>query len=243
MKYKFIYDDAFLESRLVELSCEEIRVVLATIIGQHNAVFYGYKPERLVNVIKKLYDTKKPWVDVPCTTSVGKIYSDLLPQGDGGVMCFDNIDYNTITQQSELTPIASDTHVQFIATLRGNPWSTIPGGLHDCFDIMYECKPQGFSKVDIYSVKKGIDNAQEYRKTLLSGRYITGKLTNLDSFEYWYNGSVFEYYKNSCNANRIKALKISKVSRSLADIDLSSLVEQEHLEEAIKLYMPRGGVR
>ena len=54
MKYHFVYDEAYLALRDLQLSEEECKIVLATVIGNHNALFYGHKPERLVNKIKKL---------------------------------------------------------------------------------------------------------------------------------------------------------------------------------------------
>jgi hypothetical protein len=54
MNYRFTYDKEFKESNIFMLSDDEIKIVIATLCGEHNALFFGYNPERLVNVIKKL---------------------------------------------------------------------------------------------------------------------------------------------------------------------------------------------
>ena len=54
MKYKFTHDAEYLKTHIADLSENEMLAVLCTILGGHNAEFYGYKTERIDNAIKLL---------------------------------------------------------------------------------------------------------------------------------------------------------------------------------------------
>lgn len=54
MKYRFTHDAEYLKTHIVDLSENEMLAVLCTILGGHNAEFYGYKTERINNAIKLL---------------------------------------------------------------------------------------------------------------------------------------------------------------------------------------------
>ena len=62
MKYKFVYDESYLNAHF-ELSYEEKKIVLITVLGRHNAIFFGYKPERLVRAIKMLKGENVPFIE------------------------------------------------------------------------------------------------------------------------------------------------------------------------------------
>lgn len=54
MKYRFTHDAEYLKTHIVDLSENEMLAVLCTVLGGHNAEFYGYKTERIDNAIKLL---------------------------------------------------------------------------------------------------------------------------------------------------------------------------------------------
>jgi hypothetical protein len=54
MKYKFTHDAEYLKTHIADLSENEMLAVLCTILGGHNAEFYGYQTERIDNAIKLL---------------------------------------------------------------------------------------------------------------------------------------------------------------------------------------------
>lgn len=54
MNYKFIYDEEFRQKYFLELSDEEVMLVRVIVSGGHNAIIYGYKPERVVSAIKQM---------------------------------------------------------------------------------------------------------------------------------------------------------------------------------------------
>lgn len=85
MKYKFVFDEGYLGDFYVELSKEEIKVVLITLAGGHNVMLSGYKTERLAKAIKLLRDLNNPFIDVApnCTDRqlIGIYNSNGLKQG------------------------------------------------------------------------------------------------------------------------------------------------------------------
>ena len=107
MKYNFVYDKEF-RGRFAELSKEEIMVVLSTIVGHHNAIFWGYKPERLVNAIEKLCDC--PFVNVKEDGYAEKAH--------GGVLYTPTLDSFNMGQQDDIYVISKNgvKELQVVAT-------------------------------------------------------------------------------------------------------------------------------
>ena len=97
MNYEFIFDKDFSEKYMIELSQEELRVVIATVLGGHNALFYGYKPERLVNAIKsltKVLHTEEPGSDISFEGFCGggpTLQKGVISNADGGILIMNNI--------------------------------------------------------------------------------------------------------------------------------------------------------
>ena len=101
MKYHFVYDSNIAEKNFALLSEEELSVVLACAIGGHSAMFYGYKPERLINTLKLLMcntqftepetETSDVSITQMCGGGKGKI-KGLVAKADGGVLAIKNID-------------------------------------------------------------------------------------------------------------------------------------------------------
>ena len=102
MNYKFIFDKDFSEKYMIELSQEELRIVIATVLGGHNALFYGYKPERLVNAIKslsKILHSEEPSSDISIEEFCGggpNLHKCVISNADGGILIMNNIqDFRT----------------------------------------------------------------------------------------------------------------------------------------------------
>ena len=215
MKYNFVYDKEF-RDRFAELTKEEIMVVLATIIGKHNAIFWGYKPERLVNAIEKLCDC--PFVNVKEDGYVEK--------ANGGVLYTPTLDSFDMERQNDIYAISQNgvKELQVVATCdTGVPASTIIPNLLGNFDIVYKCKE---SEVDNMSttwdkLRDKVNRAIRYKKTLHSGKHITSDFTMVKT--YWNRMSFQERYISSKEKNKTLALKIAKVARSISDITDESM--------------------
>ena len=140
MKYKFVYDES-LSELFFELTEEERIVVIATVVGGHNAIFTGYKPERLVKAVKKLTELRvvEPKEDVSITDFCGggpEIKQGLVSEADGGMLIMNNIDEFRSSVVQMLEPIMDSgvinlsragrsytfpAHFQLIATMRACP--------------------------------------------------------------------------------------------------------------------------
>ena len=92
MKYNFVYDTDILEKNSLYLTEEEMNIVFATIVGKHNAIFYGYKPERLIDAIKKL-TSNYPFV----ATSGSLLIETRLFESKGGILYMSDFDSWSIT--------------------------------------------------------------------------------------------------------------------------------------------------
>ena len=119
MKYHFVLDEGFLGNRIFELSETERNIIIATIIGGHNAIFTGYRTERLVKAVKLLRNEDTPFVSVECPIESRKLIGDYsgrgLTQGfvtdaDKGFLHFSDIS----SQDSGVT--------SWLTTVMGNGW-------------------------------------------------------------------------------------------------------------------------
>lgn len=236
MKYKFVYDKAFLQMQSLDLSEEEIRIVLATIVGQHNAIFYGYKPERLVNAIRKLIGYI-PFIEVSspisCTTLAGRCVNAV--HGIAYIRQMDSFDKDCLDLL-----VSNTTNVgrgaQYIATVSSNPCVTVCDSLRNNFDIVYYCKDTERSDRTTTEIKKKLKRAIEYQHGLDSGTYPAG-LYRKDALKSWWFGKAL--YQRFCEMDRedkVMPFKYLKVTRSLADIDNFSNPRESHWEEAERLY-------
>lgn len=213
MKYNFVYDKEF-RDMFVELSEEEKNVVLATIIGRHNAIFWGYRPERLVNAIKKLCDC--PFVNVKEDGYVEK--------ANGGVLYTPTLDSFDTKRQNDIYSISKNgvKNFQVVATCdMGVPAYTITPNLLCNFDIVYLCKKPVSDSVYNAStnwdrLKVRVSRAISYRSTLHSGKHITSDFTMVKT--YWNLPSFQQRYTSAKEKNESLALKIAKVARSVSDI-------------------------
>ena len=218
MKYNFVYDKEF-RYRFAELTKEEINVVLATIIGRHNAIFWGYKPERLVNAIEKLCDC--PFVNVK--------EDGYAEKANGGVLYTPTLDSFDVGQQKDICAISQNgvKELQVVATCdMGVPAVKIIPNLLGNFDIVYKCKLPVADAVENMNetwdkLRDKVSRAIRYKNTLHSGRHITSDFTMVKT--YWNRMSFLQRYISAKEKNETLALKIAKVARSVSDITDESM--------------------
>ena len=249
MKYHFVYDEEYLSLRDLQLSSEEYKVVLATVIGNHNAIFYGYKPERLVNAVKKISKSMKfriegefkGFLDVSVDNSVVPLgiterYFDFCNCAENGGVYIKNLDEMCLNLQTELSDKVDNfsRKFQLVATTTQTPKESILEPLLNNFDIVYKCENEGFTNKSLDDMKTDLKSAIIYREGLVSGGFISGRFVD-DSRCYPY-ATVERRYKNYRDENPITALKYLKVSRSLADIERCSGIADEYYKLAESLY-------
>lgn len=119
-RYNFVYDDGFFEKAFVQLSLNELKVVMATVLGGHHAIFYGYKPERLANAVKilRMDPDTTPFAEVPYTSSLEKLcgggedlHKGLVSEADKGFLYAPNINDLTYAELSILSVVMKEKRI------------------------------------------------------------------------------------------------------------------------------------
>lgn len=112
MNYEFIFDKNFKEMTELNLSETEVRVISATILGGHNALFYGYKPERIIRAIKLLsggIHIEEPSCDVRIEEFCGggpNLSKGSISLANGGILLLKNLeDFKTSIIQMLRVPM------------------------------------------------------------------------------------------------------------------------------------------
>ena len=230
MRYKFTYDKAFLDANILNLSSEEVKIILATVVGNHNAIFWGYKPERLADAVKRL--TNIGSIPVFSDNSDSLMYSD----SDSLYYLKDLNKYDSDTlKRIALSSVNNTRYSQFIATMEGTPTELLDKGLLKNFDVIFKCIDRSKTEVFISTLRDDIRRAERYRSNWVSGNYITGRCDNPHG--YWYSAETLFSYKvcKYAQGNDI-ALKYLKVARSIADIEGNSMAYKTDWLMARSLY-------
>lgn len=231
MKYNFVYDTDFFEKNSLYLSEEEKDVVFATVVGKHNAIFYGHNPERLVNAVKFLSHSER-FVEQ-------KSFSDIetgLVIATKGIMHLKDFDAWAIAEQEFLyghTKNVPNRSTQFIATTTHTPFAVMSPFIIDNFDIIYKCEDndiQPYLRGNLENMFKGVLN---YRGSLRSAHYITS--TELEVKEYWLWKDAYEYLCNMQKSCPVIAHKVAVVSRSVSDCRKISCTNMDDILYAEKL--------
>lgn len=231
MKYNFVYDTDFLEKSSLYLSKEEMDIVFATVIGKHNAIFYGYKPERLVNAIKFLSHSEN-FVEQ-------KLFSDIetgLKNATEGIMYLKDFDVWKFAEQQFLyshTLNVSSRCTQFIAITSINPSDVVVPDIISNFDIIYMCKEDYKPPISKERLASKFSEIFEYHNSLHSGHFITS--TELELENYWTVTEAYLYLRKLWKSNPIIGRKVSMVSRSVSDCNYNSMttLEDIHVAEAM----------
>lgn len=236
MNYKFVYDKAFLQMQDLDLSEEEIRIVLATIVGQHNAIFYGYKPERLVNAIKIL-NGSKPFIEIPSLISYASLISKCVV-AVGGVAYIRLMNFFNESCKNLLT--SNTTNIgrgaQYIATVTSDPCVTVCDTLRNNFDIVYYCKDTSRSDRTTTEIKKVLKEAIDYQHTLDSGTFPAGLYRKEVIKSWWVGQDLYDRFLEMDKSDKVMPFKYLKVARSLADVDQFSNPNESHWAEAKRFY-------
>jgi hypothetical protein len=247
MKYNFVYDEGFLENSSYELSSEEISVVLATVVGKHNAIFYGYKPERLVKAIKRL-SYKFIEVENNCSRERllgGGVYATCYAdEAKNGILFVKGVGRYDFDFQLDLA-LCSDNHdtryFQLVATTEVTPATVLMSRrLLDNFDIVYKCK-DNIRYIQPYNkLLERKERAEKFRGGLISGRYTTALFAEIDG--YWNFGSFMKAYNKLLEEKgAVIAKKLAKVARSISDIKDHQMTSYEDLMIA-KNWYDEGGL-
>lgn len=232
MKYKFVYDTEVLMSLSNLLSEDEIKIVLATVIGKHNAIFYGYKPDRLIKAVKLLSNSKK-FVEQ-------KLFSDIdtgLNNSSGGIMYLKDFDVWGDAGQKFLygyTVNDSNRSTQFIATTSSVPSASVITDVLNNFDIVYKCKESGQAPTSKENLLNMLEDVRLFKERLRSGQHTTSTTLGLD--RYWMMSDAFSKVERVLKDNPVYARKIALVARSLSDIERNSYTTVEQLREAEAFY-------
>lgn len=231
MKYNFVYDTDFIEKNILCLSEEECNVVFATVVGKHNAIFYGYKPERLVKAIKKL-TTDYPFAE---TSSPSKIGDDLHNANCGILYIKDFNSWGVIDQQFLYSYTLNDRSrcVQTIATTSLNPFKSVVPDIINNFDIIYMCKEGDKHSFNKTELSIGYAYISTFHNSLHSGRFITS--TQLSLANYWLMDNAYEYLCDMEKRNPVIARKVAMVSRSVSDYKHHTLTDREDISIAERL--------
>jgi hypothetical protein len=231
MKYNFVYDTDFIEKNLLCLSGEECDVVFATVVGKHNAIFYGYKPERLVKAIKKL-TTDYPFVEISNSSKIG----DDLHNANSGILCIKDFDSWSIVDQQFLyshTLNDSSRCTQFIATTIHNPFETVVPDVINNFDIIYMCKEDNKNTYNKTKLSVGYAYISTFHNSLHSGRFITS--TQLELENYWLMDNAYENLCELRKGNASIARKVAMVARSVSDCKHHTLTDMDDISIAERL--------
>lgn len=241
MKYKFVYDSDFIKGQLLDLSVEEFGLCIATVLGNHNAMFFGYKPERLIKAIKKLVSIKEKYIvaDLESTKhdDIGFFTSAFSNEVGKGAVIVPEINkrselfYDTIRLASD----NSDRDCQIIVYDTQAPRNNSHNFKEalENFDIIYECKEQPSAEKTVTDLRKNYEDAYDYKLSLHSGRHVTGKFMKIDS--YWCTLDVYNRYERMEGPEYVNR-KIMKVARSISDVSHHSLTTISDIDSAIKLY-------
>lgn len=165
MNYHFVFDKS-LKDLFFELSEEELRVVCATHLGNHNALFYGYKPERLVHALEVLSEQ---------TTEVASGISNILKVKfiPKGMVVIKDL-YTETSGCSELLykySVNTERKIQLVCTSRSTPGIYVYNELLRNIDIVYKCLDSKKDAIPISSVKDMIKRSNNARDGWLSGAH------------------------------------------------------------------------
>lgn len=228
MKYNFVYDTDFLKKNSLYLTEEEMNIVFATIVGKHNAIFYGHNPERLIEAIKKL-TSNYPFIATPNPLWI----EDKMRKSNGGILYMSDFDaWSVIDQQYMYAFTKNDRErcSQFIATTTHDPLETVVPDIINNFDIIYRCKEDEklpYARTQIATKFRGVS---EYHNSLHSGRYVTS--TELELEDYWLKTDAYRYLSELGKNNPVIGRKVSMVSRSVSDCKCHSLTTLEDVRIA-----------
>ena len=232
MKYNFVYDTEVLESISNFLSADELKIVLATVIGKHNAIFYGYKPERLIKAIKRLTNKTK-FVEQNTSSDI----DSGLDNSRGGIMYLKDFDVWKNGEQQFLygyTVNDPNRTTQFIANTSITPYASVIPDILNNFDIVYKCTRSTQTPMSNEALMQKLEAGILFRRRLRSGGHVTS--TELRIERYWMDSDVYSKVERISEDSPVYARKIALVARSLSDVERSTYTEMKQIYEAETFY-------
>lgn len=259
MKYNFIYDESFLNNSKFELSLEERMIVSIIVTGGHNAIFYGYKPERLVNAIANVVSNRKV-VFASHVSTIQELFGGgpelkegIVYDANNGVLVMENLELFR-TSVLQLLAVPMDTHnftishagvnktydakFQLIATTSSKDvldWNKIKP-VTDRSAIVYECKspedrvPVPLSRLDSEVSTTWNNHCQKFSESI---RNCDIPDTFVGELEFSTEGRyVCDYEMGNCK-NPVEA---KKLARSIADFYNHRTIFSGDIRLAMKLY-------
>ena len=239
MKYNFIFDEGFVENFHLELSDEEIKVVFATVLGGHNALFYGYKPERLSKAVKLFSETQNVHIektsnDITLEKFCGggsELSKGSVSRADGGILVMDNLNEYKSSILQMLGVVLANGNIslsragrnvtypadfQLVATINDfeHWWEKTPH-IADACDIVYYCNESEHRNTYNFSELKPLFSC--YRERYLrhctfrkNGKCKTFASVNLSSCAIEQHGEV--------------PLRIGRLAKTLSSMNTHNLV-------------------
>lgn len=243
MKYKFIFDENFEKNMFCNLTTEELGVVLATVIGKHNALFFGYKPERLINAIKKLSAGQGGCIVADDGSleahDIGFFNNRFVKKVGEGTIIVPNINSNKSTLFYDTLRIASDNdtrkcNIVVYDTGEPNTGDEYVRYFLENFDIVYKCKELPLTGISVKDARSRLKSTLEYRQGLDSGNYYSGMFSSIDP--YWSTIECYRKFLELCEIDKVQATKFMKVARSISDIRQNNLTTTSDLDSSMSLY-------
>ena len=243
MKYKFIFDEGFESNIFLNLTTEELGVVLATVIGKHNALFFGYKPERLINAIKKLSSGQFGYIiadDESLTAhDISFFRSHFVTKVGEGTIIVPNINSDKGTLFYDTLRIASENdnrqcNIVVYDTDEPDTDNEYVRLYLENFDIVYKCKDFDTTGISLKEARSRLKSTLEFRQNLTSGKYYSGMFTSIDT--YWSTTECFNKFSELYSTDSVHAKKFMKVARSISDVRLKINTSVSDLNSAMNLY-------
>lgn len=263
MKYKFKFDENFLADKYVLLSAIEKTVVMSVILGRHNAVFYGYEPERLVNIIKMLKTVDTSFVEVPKNCSIvelcgggSELKQGYMTDADKGILYMPDLQGYRSSVISMLTPALLNRHIvlsrggntvimnadfQLIATVTVTDDTQLNKTNSVCSScgIVYRCVENVQREpVSLSKIQEEIDLCRAFKPSLKTiDSSVNPCLVGLKDIHLTDVANDFyrDFVKHT-DMSDVAINEITRVARTLADIRRHPLARQMDIQDAIDMH-------
>lgn len=258
MKYKFVYDESFLAEKRLELSPREMRAVIATIVGKHNAIFYGYKPERITKAIKKLLNEFAPVqcpahdVDIEHFMGGGRDLSKgAVSLAHGGFLFMEDMDkYRTSVIQMLSVPMKTGSvtlsragesmmypaNFRLVATMDHCPTESKYHHIIEECGIVFKCSsPDTIECVSVEKAKKAMFDAKLSSQS--RAIFVDNSIADFDDIRF--TTEADRLFREEVMNNPLYEdawLNIARVARTVADINYHSLVRLMDVRTARDMY-------
>lgn len=259
MKYKFIYDQAFLANRRFELSLEEVQLIQCVLNGGHNVCLRGYRPERIVNAIKTIVGDTQHIEEPPCNITIQdfcgggpELETGVVSRAHEGLLIMNHLELfrtsvigmacvplttGTITLSRDGRTVQYPAKFQLIATLPNDrTGNRVPYPILNECEIDYYCDPRvQRSLVSIETLTDKVVTGWQNHLSMHSSERNHDR--DFDSEDF--TTVAWALYENRISDNYSKPLNLAKLARSVADIRFHTTIRCSDLETAESLNIPQ----